>query len=517
MGTNGHYVVRYRNMYYLSHHGSDGYPEGLGLKVLQYIRQPNAIATYQKVFGEMLDGLKSPSHSLLLIEGGDENFDGPSQLRPETCGWTYEIDLDRNIFHVCDMPFFSLECLPDDAVFLQYISDDGITRDHYGHAACPLECPPENRYKKPTPPIVHNSELETYQSLMCTGSQVALSDLLAVSDGLSQDEHVRVTLLEVMIGQCMFSSAIGKEIYEIELLNDHNQITDDQWSIACFMASITFIPQMFDDIRCICHPMLKRKEFTWVREDTVVYIATHLYDERCLQASVSRLINVILEQTNHSGHYFGIAFSVFHCAVVKVVKNAHTMSFSHTSALQFLPSFYADSPSTPGITALARLGYRIDPALFRRALEACHYVRYIHLKESLVQRADRSDDMPPTTICPTLPLELWREIACYLTHPFHLIVLGLVSRLCRQAVSMVLRCTHLCGYRLVSAPQERPEYRKENLSLRAASFSAVRNGIPTTVNVGVTGMLNDRLPEQRMIIPLEIKNSYFHLTLSADP
>ncbi|KAG1898282.1 uncharacterized protein F5891DRAFT_1190949 [Suillus fuscotomentosus] len=484
-------------MYYLSHHGSDGYPEGLGLKVLQYIRQPNAIATYQKVFGEMLDGLKSPSHSLLLIEGGDENFDGPSQLRPETCGWTYEIDLDRNIFHVCDMPFFSLECLPDDAVFLQYISDDGITRDHYGHAACPLECPPENRYKKPTPPIVHNSELETYQSLMCTGSQVALSDLLAVSDGLSQDEHVRVTLLEVMIGQCMFSSAIGKEIYEIELLNDHNQITDDQCAFAI--------------------PMLKRKEFTWVREDTVVYIATHLYDERCLQASVSRLINVILEQTNHSGHYFGIAFSVFHCAVVKVVKNAHTMSFSHTSALQFLPSFYADSPSTPGITALARLGYRIDPALFRRALEACHYVRYIHLKESLVQRADRSDDMPPTTICPTLPLELWREIACYLTHPFHLIVLGLVSRLCRQAVSMVLRCTHLCGYRLVSAPQERPEYRKENLSLRAASFSAVRNGIPTTVNVGVTGMLNDRLPEQRMIIPLEIKNSYFHLTLSADP
>ncbi|KAG1898307.1 uncharacterized protein F5891DRAFT_481421 [Suillus fuscotomentosus] len=514
MGTNGHYVVRYRNMYYLSHHGSDGYPEGLGLKVLQYIRQPNAIATYQKVFGEMLDGLKSPSHSLLLIEGGDENFDGPSQLRPETCGWTYEIDLDRNIFHVCDMPFFSLECLPDDAVFLQYISDDGITRDHYGHAACPLECPPENRYKKPTPPIVHNSELETYQSLMCTGSQVALSDLLAVSDGLSQDEHVRVTLLEVMIGQCMFSSAIGKEIYEIELLNDHNQITDDQWSIACFMASITFIPQMFDDVQCISHPKLKRKEFTWVREDTVVYIATHLYDERCLQASVSRLINVILEQTNHSGHYFGIAFSVFHCAVVKVVKNAHTMSFSHTSALQFLPSFYADSPSTPGITGLARLGYRIDPALFRRALEACHYVRYIYLKESPVQRADRSDDMPPTTICPTLPLELWREIACYLTHPFHLIVLGLVSRLCRQAVLMVLRCTHLCGYRLVSAPQERPEYRMENLSLRAASFSAVRNDILTTVNVGVEFRA---IPSKSMITPLRIKNSSFYIAFSAGP
>jgi hypothetical protein len=46
-------------MYFTSHHGHDGYPEWLGLKVLQLIRQPNAIATYRQVFGEMLDGLKS--------------------------------------------------------------------------------------------------------------------------------------------------------------------------------------------------------------------------------------------------------------------------------------------------------------------------------------------------------------------------------------------------------------------------------------------------------------------------
>ncbi|KAG2097787.1 hypothetical protein BD769DRAFT_245743 [Suillus cothurnatus] len=367
MGTNGYYVVRYRNMYFTSHHNSDGYPERLGLKV----------------FGEMLDGLKNHSHSL-LIENGDD-FDPPTPEQPEAYFSTYEIDLDRNIFHIDGMPFFSLECLPDDDAFIKYITDDHMTitedysaenhisEDHYGHVACPLKCPPEHKYKRPAPPVVDNSELVTYQSLVCTGSQVALSDMLAKSDMLSQDEHVRVTLLEVMIGQCMISSAIGKQIYEIELLSDHNQFTDDQWSIACFMASVTFVPQMFDHIFRACHPEPKRREFIWVREDTVVCIATHLYDERCLQASVSRLLNEISEQKDSPGHYFGIAFSVFQCAIVKVVKDAHTTTFSHTSALQFLPSFYAFSPSTPGITALARLGYRIDPALFMRTMKVFHY------------------------------------------------------------------------------------------------------------------------------------------------
>ncbi|KAG2030746.1 hypothetical protein BDR03DRAFT_877571 [Suillus americanus] len=514
-------------MYFRSHHGSDGNPEWLGLKVLQLIRQPNAIATYRQVFGEILDGLKSPSHSLLVIENGDDfDLEPPSRERPGTYYWNYEIDLDRNIFHVCGMPFFSLECLPDDNAFIQYITDDHmsedeaaedhISEDHYGHTACALRCPPEHKYKKPPPPVVDNSDLVTYQSFMCTGSQVALSDLLAKSDILSQHEHVRVTLLEVMIGQCMVSSTIGKEIYEIELLKDHNQFTDDQWSIACFMASVAFVPQTFDHIWCVCHPEPERKEFTWVREDTVVCIATHLYDERCLQASVSRLINVIMEQRDNPGHYFGIAFSIFHCAIVKVVKDAHTTTFSHTSALQFLPSFFAHSPSTPGITALARLGYRIDPALFKRVVEACDYARYINInraEKSLAQRAASSDDVPLGTICPALPLELWREIACYLC-PFELIALGLASRLCREAALMVLRHPHLCGYRLVAVPQKKPKYlRGTHLSLRAASFSAVRAGIPTVVTVGVEFR---NIKSKSMITPLRFNGSSLYVACSAD-
>ncbi|KAG1841413.1 hypothetical protein DFJ58DRAFT_844995 [Suillus subalutaceus] len=201
--------------------------------------------------------------------------------------------------------------------------------------------------------------------------------------------------------------------------------------------------------------------------------------------SISRLINVIVEQKDNPGHYFGIAFSVFHCAIVKVVKNAQTTTFSHTSALQFLPSFFANSPSTPGITALACLGYRINPALFKRAVEVCdYYKRYIDYNEEVESFAQIAD-MPLGSICPMLPLELWQEIARYL-HPFELVALGLVSRLCREAASMVLRYPHLCGHRLVAVPQEKPKYlRGLRVSLYATSFSAVKAGIPTVVDVGV--------------------------------
>ncbi|KAG2152711.1 hypothetical protein DEU56DRAFT_898325 [Suillus clintonianus] len=488
MGTDGLYVIRYRNMYFESHHGSDGYPKGLGLQVLRLIRQPNGIAIYQQEFGEILDGSKSPWDCLLWIENGDE-FEPPSRERPsDSLIWTYEIDLDLNIFHIDRAPVFSLECLPDDETFIKSVSID-----HYGHTACALKCPPEHKYKKP----------------------VALSDLLAISDVLSQNVRVRVRLLEVMVGQCMRNWEIGREIYKIELVNDHKQLTDNQWSIAYFMASITFVPQMFDETLCVRHREPKRKEFKWVREDTVVCIATHLDDERCLQASVSRLINAISEQKDNPGSYFGIAFSVFHCVVVKVVKDPHTMTFSHTDALQFLPSFCAKKPSTPGITALARLGHRIEPALFKRVLEVTNHLRHLsrQKKETLpAQGADGSHDAPPNIIYPPLPLELWLAIARYLPR-FDLITFGLVSKLCQEAALVLLRYPHLFGYRLVSVPKKPKYLRKGHRSLHTACFSAVRADIFNKVDVGMDSEWTN-ISSERMYTPLKIDDDWLFLHFS---
>ncbi|KAG2145821.1 hypothetical protein DEU56DRAFT_788215 [Suillus clintonianus] len=81
-------------------------------------------------------------------------------------------------------------------------------------------------------------------------------------------------------------------------------------------------------------------------------------------------------------------------------------------ALQFLRAFSSDSRSTPGIIALARLGHRIDPALFENSLE------------------------------------LWQEIALHLDLT-DVLALGMVSELCRQAASMVLHYPHVSAHCLV--------------------------------------------------------------------
>ncbi|OAX34615.1 hypothetical protein K503DRAFT_430709 [Rhizopogon vinicolor AM-OR11-026] len=498
MGTRGYYVYRYRNIYFIYYANSDSYPRGLGITMLQSMRQPNAIAKERQRFQEILDRLRDTSYPRVPKELRRARFDKgldfiPQKNRPQNDGcieWIYEIDLDRNIFHIDGIPFYSLECLPNDEDFIDYIS-----RDHHDNLACSRHCPPEHRYKKPAPPIVSDSDLATYQSLECTGHDVTLSHLLAISDTLSQDEHVRVSLLETMIGQCMVRSNdrgnnhwpdVGQMICDIEITFDHNQITDKEWMTACSMANLAFIPQIFDDTcEFIFHPELRRMEFTWVREDTVIWIATHLDDERCLQASISRLINAILEQKNSPGDCFGVAFSVYHCAIVKVVRDAHTTTFSHTAALQFLPSFNAYSPSTPGITALARLGYRVDPALFVSAAKVCAWkIRRNEHKQSR-SPAQGADEVPPHIGCTTLPFEIWEEIALNL-HLYDVLAFGCASKLFREVASMVLRYPHVCGYRLVAVPTRKPEsLRIGYCFLRTASFTAECASIPATVIIGL--------------------------------
>ncbi|KAG2139124.1 uncharacterized protein EDB93DRAFT_1164234 [Suillus bovinus] len=472
MGTRGCYIYRYRNMYFCYYRHYDSFPEGLGVKVLQWMRLPNAITTKQQELKEMLDEFDGQSFPLELDDGltiFDRRVDISCDVDAE---WAYGIDLDHNIFDVNGIPFYSLECLPEPGALPQDISED-----HYHNLACSPECPPEERYKRPAAPVIDDSDLETYRSLACTGPGAALSDLLGISDILSTNEQVRVSLLEMIIGRCMPRLQLGQLIHEFDTISNHNQLTDDGWFTAYSVISFAFAPQIFDAPSVLVQPPEPdRKECVWVREDTVVCFAMHLDNERCLQASVSRLIESILEQRDAPGDYFGVAFSVSHCAIVKVIKDIHT-TFSHTTALQFLPSFFAVSPSTPGITALARLGYRIDPALYVSVMKVWHGHEGIDVwrKKSFAQGISSA---PPSITSTTLPSELWQEIALYLDLQ-DVLTLGLVSKLCREVASIVLRYPHVLGHRLVGVSKELPEY-----PLQAASFYATRTGIPATVFVG---------------------------------
>ncbi|KAG1728370.1 uncharacterized protein EDB91DRAFT_1253487 [Suillus paluster] len=149
---------------------------------------------------------------------------------------------------------------------------------------------------------------------------------------------------------------------------------------------------------------------------------------------MSRLINATLEQKDLPGDYFGIAFSVSHCAIVKVVKDVHETAFSHTTALRFLPSF------------------------FMRAMEVCRWhpgMDKWHTDHKLKSFAGGANDASPSISCAVLHPELWREIGFRLELQ-DILTLGLVSKLYREATSTVLRYPHVPGHRLVAVSKTKP-------------------------------------------------------------
>ncbi|OAX35934.1 hypothetical protein K503DRAFT_867925 [Rhizopogon vinicolor AM-OR11-026] len=460
MGNYAYEAYRHRDMYLaILIKGYD-----LATPILQSMRQPGAIRTAQEKVLKMHES----NHR-------QDEWEGIVYYkRPLFSYCTYEVDLDRKIFYIDGIPFFTLECLPSDEVFLKCLSED-----HYRNVACAVGCPPEHMYKRPALPVVDDSEFATYHSLVSTGTDVALSDLLGISDVLSPCEHIRASLLQTMIGQCMVKKdevgggeirkTVVPTMHQFGLVSNHNQLTDQEWSLL---------------------PTSR----LFRRYSMVIHLATHLDDERCLLTSISRLIDEILEQKDNPGEYFGIAFSIFHCAIVKVVKDTDATTFSHMGVLQFLPSFFADSPSTPGITALARLGYRIDSALFARAMQVFCVTnpktkgRHTEAKEPLTE--DAKDALPKTSSS-VLPPELWREIAFHL-RLHDLFAFGLASKLCRGIASILLRYPHIYGYRLVGFPKEQPKRLQDDYRfLRATSFLAVQGSIPAIVMVGLGGDIID--------------------------
>jgi hypothetical protein len=99
--------------------------------------------------------------------------------------------------------------------------------------------------------------------------------------------------------------------------------------------------------------------------------------------------------------------------------------FSHTDVLHFFPSFYEDPPSTPGIVALARLAYRVDPTLFVRDLAVSRWQERPWITDSEKSLPQEADDVPLKISCPVLLPELWQDIALHL-HVRDLLTFGLV-------------------------------------------------------------------------------------------
>ncbi|KAK0188578.1 hypothetical protein F5146DRAFT_1140094 [Armillaria mellea] len=177
---------------------------------------------------------------------------------------------------------------------------------------------------------------------------------------MSVISRTRIRLLEALIGRTMTDSVTHDGIVDLHHSKNRDSFTKKSLGTlytfaftalsSCKYGTLWEVPLIIRE-----YPAKVSKEHSlaiWLRENLCVFAWTHLYDERNLKAAVAA-VTTCLHSRSHASNSFGVALSPFHCVIVKL--EGGTGKVSHTGALDFLPSRYAYSPSTAGITALARL------------------------------------------------------------------------------------------------------------------------------------------------------------------
>ncbi|KAH8997929.1 hypothetical protein EDB92DRAFT_2060965 [Lactarius akahatsu] len=504
MGTRGYKVYRWRGWYFVYYNHCDSYPSGLGLQFLATI--PKDSKSFQGWLAEMRQHFDEIIEARDKSELDEDDEDEVNTITKEVPSndlfieWIYTIDLDRLVFHVDSRPLFRLDHLPNDDQFLEWIGFD-----HYGHRAYTSSTPSEYRYCwNAPPPIVTDATLELYKS-QAVAESAALSDLLAVPERMSDKEAVRVQVLQAIIGNLMRVDHIDLLVQGLAQVSDHSHLSIQERSLASYLFDIAIDPQIFSAKQT---PQCE-SQTQWRRQNLCVHLATHLDDQRNLQAAVGGLVADAMKCPDNSrGIIYGVAFSIFHCVIVRI-NTQSGFTFEHSDALQFLPSFHADTPSTPGITALARLGYNSDVEVISRVAYAHAQVyQSIDLPNSLrfIKPITRTDVVmghergvlePPGggRIGQLLPQEIWEHVALELYDPIDLLMLAWFSAECKSAAERVLRYSMIGEYRLVrgldspnkvdNMGDEEDEYNDGAYShLYSARFEVISNAVHAIMDLG---------------------------------
>ncbi|KAH9019681.1 hypothetical protein EDB85DRAFT_2007637 [Lactarius pseudohatsudake] len=510
MGTRGYKVYRWRGWYFVYYNHWDSYPSGLGLQFLATI--PTDSKSFQGWLAEMrqhFDEIIEARDKSELDEDDEDELNTITKEVPSNdlfIEWIYTIDLDRLVFHVDSRPLFRLDHLPNDDQFLEWIGFD-----HYGHRAYTSSTPSEYRYCwNAPPPIVTDATLELYKSQAVAESAV-LSDLLAVPERMSDKEAVHVQVLQAIIGNLMRFDHIDLLVLGLAQVSDHSHLSIQERSLAWYLFDIAIDPQIFSidpqlfsaKQRAQCESQTQ-----WRRQNLCVHLATHLDDQRNLQAAVGGLVADAMKCPDNSrGIIYGVAFSIFHCVIVRI-NTQSGFTFEHSDALQFLPSFHADTPSTPGITALARLGYNSDVEVISSRVACAHVYRSVDLPNSLrlikpitrmdvVMGHDRGVLEPPGggRIGQLLPQEIWEHVALELYDPIDLLMFAWFSAECKSAAERVLRYSMIGEYRLVrgldspnkvdNMGDKEDEYNDGAYShLYSARFEVISNAVHGIMDLG---------------------------------
>ncbi|KAI0274488.1 hypothetical protein BGY98DRAFT_884505, partial [Russula aff. rugulosa BPL654] len=227
--------------------------------------------------------------------------------------WTFEIDLDNLIFHVDNQPLFRLDNMPRDDVFLKFTS-----YDHFGHRALHEHTPAQYRYDWRAPPPSPLPELlAAYNSCNIRSSTSSVHDLLDVPVALSSIERVRIALVQLLVTKCMTEIGVGHDVRVLENVPDRDHIPQSMFQLALSLVNFAVGPPIPS---LPCTPYGNTCDFVWIREDVCLRITTHLDDEDNLRASIGDLVHHINTTPGKVGTIYGVACSIFHCAIVRMDK-----------------------------------------------------------------------------------------------------------------------------------------------------------------------------------------------------
>ena len=262
--------------------------------------------------------------------------------------------------------------MPPDDVFMR-----GISFDYFGNRARRESTPAQFHYHwRAPPPSPLPESVVAYHRYNNRSSTSSVHDLLNIPVAKSSVELTRIALVKILVTRCMAEIGVGRDVRVLENVPDRDHIPQSLLQLALSLVNFAVGPPI-PLLPCI--PYSNTCDFIWIRTDVCLRITTHLDDEDNLKASIGDLVHHINSTPNKVGTVYGIASSIFHCAIVRVDKDELSTSFTHTSALQFLPSFYARTMFTPGIEALSRLGCQAGGVEFLNAIsDANNLPRFAH-------------------------------------------------------------------------------------------------------------------------------------------
>ncbi|KAJ7645926.1 hypothetical protein DFH06DRAFT_1050533 [Mycena polygramma] len=454
MGTRGYRAYRHKGYYHVHYNHYDSYPDGLGVQVAAEIpRDPEAYKRWLDVLRENLDQDYENNKDAVDSDGDGDYFITKTQPTNDIMiEWVYEIDLDHEVFLVDANPLFALNNMPTSEGFLE-----GIGVDSYGHRSYDPSTPEQHIYNwKSQPPTVDDRVIDDYVARQSNSEcDLSMSELLGTKGLVGSCETARLALYELIISRVMMRWEIGHEIRVLETVSDRSEIDPFLFSVGLSIVQVTIGPMLFGPKAQDTPSLPEDSEFSWLAPNILLRITTHLDDERNLKKNILELVDEVVTNRQPGCVTFGILFSFFHCVIVRVDPQN---GFTSTATLQFLPSFYANSPSTPGIAAIGSLAYHCLDTPKGSTFHKDHFLHQI-------------------------PLDILEIIVGYLG-PSDLLNLCAAAPGFAPAVEDVLRFPHIEDYRLVGVVEDG----KKEPSLKSKAFcTQVQHSMGPVMIVGGKG------------------------------